>query len=388
MFSRSVSGYDPIIVKSETAARRQKYQVLEDAQNNAIEQGLQHKEELENQLNFVKYRLESARGSKSLVRKYQQYFGSSLCGGMHGRVEHKIQAIIKEAGLFEEEIKDQLASLDKEIMGIKREIRSVVKIVEDILDLNLFGESTTDHLIRELEDFIGHYSGAAEITSSPVSSISLEDDVLLLPTILLDAPDEFLKKELAQVALTGHEAPPVVQIPPQVFDPQPPEPAAKPSEPATKPPEPATNPTVSIVKPAPISSLFGSAPTVLLAENDEPTAQLLRNLLEQEGFQVKYAAEGYQAVKLIHVGPAPDLVIINMLLPYIDGLQLISQIRRKSGWHDIPIIGLTVSYNEQETIEILASGASACMKKPLNHKDLLHKISRLANSSANPQLKS
>lgn len=388
MFSRSVSGYDPIIVKSETAARRQKYQVLEDAQNNAIEQGLQHKEELENQLNFVRYRLESARGSKSLVRKYQQYFGSSLCGGMHGRVEHKIQAIIKEAGLFEEEINDQLAALDTEIQGLKREIHSVVKIVEDILDLNLFGESTIDHRIRELEEFIDHYDDTAKITSSPVCSISHEDDALLLPTLLLDAPNGFMKKELAQVAVTRHEAPPEVQNPPQVFDPQTPVPATKSHEFATELPVPATDPLVSVVKPAPISSLFGSAPTVFLAENDEPTALLLRNLLEQEGFQVKYAAEGYQAVKLIHVGPAPDLVIINMLLPYIDGLQLINQIRRKSGWHDIPIIGLTVSYNEQETIEILASGASACMKKPFNSKDLLHRISHLANSSANPQLKS
>lgn len=363
IFSRSVSGYDPLFVQTETTARLQKFRALEEAQTSAIEEVLKQSYEIETQLDIFKSQLESARGSSGLTEKYRENFGSNLLRKVEGQVNQEVQDMINETEIFEKEISGEVSALDTEIDLIKRDIRSVIKVIEDIVEINGFSGSSREDRIREIDVLIDHYAAKIPTAMPAGKLVALHKDSLLLQTPLFeDRPQD---KEMAQVALADHKVT---------------------TKHTDKRPSEQSPAALAKFEPAGLSAYFGKSPSVLIAENDEDTANLLRSLFEKEGFQVKYAADGYQAVKFVHSGPQPDLVVLNMLLPYIDGLQLIKQIRRKKGWSNVQIIGLTVSYNEQDTTEIFESGANDCVTKPFNPSDLIARISRLANSLHNPQL--
>ncbi len=117
-------------------------------------------------------------------------------------------------------------------------------------------------------------------------------------------------------------------------------------------------------------------PTLLMAEDEEDTASLLRFLLERSGYQVVHAPDGKQAQQLIDTMPAPSLVLLDIMLPHISGLQLLPYIRKKPEWKQVPIIMLTADSSEHDIEQALASGANDYMVKPFNPRELSARLSR------------
>lgn len=117
-------------------------------------------------------------------------------------------------------------------------------------------------------------------------------------------------------------------------------------------------------------------PTLLMAEDEEDTASLLRFLLERSGYHVVLAPDGKQAQQLIDTLPVPSLVLLDIMLPHMSGLQLLPYIRKKPEWKQVPIIMLTADSSEHDIQQALASGANDYMVKPFNPRELSARLSR------------
>lgn len=128
--------------------------------------------------------------------------------------------------------------------------------------------------------------------------------------------------------------------------------------------------------------LEGETPKVaLVVEDDDQIAYLLRFILEREGFKVEAAADGRLANDLVMNGPTPALVLLDVMLPFMDGYQLLAAIRARKGWETVPVLMLTAKSQEKDIVRALDSGAADYMVKPFRPDELRSRIRRLMKES-------
>lgn len=123
-------------------------------------------------------------------------------------------------------------------------------------------------------------------------------------------------------------------------------------------------------------------PTLFMAEDEEDTASLLRFLLERAGYHVVHAPDGHQAQQLIDTIAPPSLILLDIMLPHVSGLQLLPYIRNKAEWQRVPIVMLTADSSEHDIQQALATGANDYMVKPFNPRELTARLSRLLKVAA------
>lgn len=117
-------------------------------------------------------------------------------------------------------------------------------------------------------------------------------------------------------------------------------------------------------------------PSILLIEDDEEIAFILKFILPREGFSVLHAPDGRAASEMINTLAPPKLVLCDIALPYIDGFQLISQIRSKQEWRDVPLIMLTAKSQESNIVRAIEAGANDYIIKPFSPKELVARLRR------------
>ena len=120
---------------------------------------------------------------------------------------------------------------------------------------------------------------------------------------------------------------------------------------------------------------------ILIAEDDKSVSYLLEFILNREGFATACAADGRAAELLFDMESKPLLILLDVMLPYQDGFQLIRIIRTKRDWHDVPIIMLTANSQEQDIVRALDSGANDYVVKPFQPNELLARVRRLVKGS-------
>lgn len=118
-------------------------------------------------------------------------------------------------------------------------------------------------------------------------------------------------------------------------------------------------------------------PVVLVAEDDVPIAFLLQFLLEREGFRVLLARDGHEAQKLVDEIPPPQLVLLDVMMPYADGFEVLARLRAKPDWRSTPVIMLTARSQEKDIVRALDAGASDYVIKPFLPEELKARIRRL-----------
>jgi len=113
----------------------------------------------------------------------------------------------------------------------------------------------------------------------------------------------------------------------------------------------------------------------ILVTDDEPTVrEVVRRYLERDGFRVLEAVDGPGALALVHDEPV-DLIVLDLMLPGIDGLEITRQLREAtSGGEDLPIIMLTAKTSEAERIEGLEIGADDYVTKPFSPGELVARV--------------
>src|SRR3954463_14606733 len=112
---------------------------------------------------------------------------------------------------------------------------------------------------------------------------------------------------------------------------------------------------------------------ILIVEDEEPLTLLLRYNLETEGYEVDTAARGDEGdVKLKE--SAPDLVVLDWMLPGLSGIELCRRLRARPETRQLPIIMLTARGEESERVRGLATGADDYIVKPFSVPELLARV--------------
>ncbi len=122
-----------------------------------------------------------------------------------------------------------------------------------------------------------------------------------------------------------------------------------------------------------------SQPIIFMTEDDEEMRHLLSFYLEREGFNIVFATDGMEAQTMIEMMTPPDLVLLDIMLPYMNGFELIKFIRQRPDWKDVPIVMLTARSDEDDVVRALKLGANEYIVKPFKPREMVMRIRRFLN---------
>ncbi len=116
-------------------------------------------------------------------------------------------------------------------------------------------------------------------------------------------------------------------------------------------------------------SMCNGKPTILVVEDYADTREMMRLMLDMLGYYVIEAEDGAQAVRMA-LEKHPDLILMDINMPVMDGFQASAQIRRQPGSVNIPIIACTARNQWEWRNKAISAGCSDFMAKPLNFDEL------------------
>lgn len=125
-----------------------------------------------------------------------------------------------------------------------------------------------------------------------------------------------------------------------------------------------------------------TAPSILVVEDDEHIGELLGFLLERQGYRVDRCTDGRAArafiegVRPSEGHPPPRLILLDVMLPFCDGFELVGLIRAQPGWDAVPIIMLTAKTTESDIVRALDAGANDYIVKPFQPNELMARLRR------------
>ena len=114
---------------------------------------------------------------------------------------------------------------------------------------------------------------------------------------------------------------------------------------------------------------------IVLAEDNTTLSLLLKFRLEKEGYELFMAVDGKEAVELINTH-TPDLIITDIMMPFVSGLEVISHVRIKLD-SDTPIIVFSSAGQEEMVLKAFNIGANDFMGKPFSPNELVIRVKRL-----------
>lgn len=114
---------------------------------------------------------------------------------------------------------------------------------------------------------------------------------------------------------------------------------------------------------------------VLVADDSETVLLMLRRRLEFSGYEVATATDGREALAAANGDPAPDLILLDAMMPNMSGLEALQSLR--AAGNDVPVIVVSAYRYGHEPDEVLQLGADGCLGKPFDWDTLLGEIERL-----------
>jgi two-component system phosphate regulon response regulator PhoB len=117
-------------------------------------------------------------------------------------------------------------------------------------------------------------------------------------------------------------------------------------------------------------------PRILVVEDEQALAGVLRYNLEAEGYEVAEAADGHEALLQVAERP-PDAILLDWMLPGVSGLEVCRQVRRQSATRAIPILMLTARGEEADRVRGLDLGADDYVTKPFSPGELMARLRAL-----------
>jgi two-component system alkaline phosphatase synthesis response regulator PhoP len=116
---------------------------------------------------------------------------------------------------------------------------------------------------------------------------------------------------------------------------------------------------------------------ILVVEDDPVVARLVGHLLTRRGFTVHLAADGLRARELLATLRRPAVVVIDVMLPYVSGFELIAEIRNTPEWERVPVIVLTSKSHESDVLRAFDAGVNDYVVKPFTPDTLQEKINAI-----------
>lgn len=111
-------------------------------------------------------------------------------------------------------------------------------------------------------------------------------------------------------------------------------------------------------------------PKILVVDDEKPISDIVKFNLDKEGYDVVTAYDGEEAIEKVE-SEKPDLILLDLMLPKIDGLEVARQVRAK---HNIPIIMVTAKDSELDKVVGLELGADDYVTKPFSNRELVARV--------------
>jgi len=124
-----------------------------------------------------------------------------------------------------------------------------------------------------------------------------------------------------------------------------------------------------------------SAPRYILVADDEPhIGRIIKMKLEQGPFRVTLAYDGQEALDIVNNGEQIDLVLLDLMMPKLSGLDVLKRIREQEKFKSLPCIILTAGGEAKHERDALALGATQFLTKPFSPKKLYALVARLTGA--------
>jgi len=116
---------------------------------------------------------------------------------------------------------------------------------------------------------------------------------------------------------------------------------------------------------------------ILIVEDDDDLVRLATHWLEREGYKVEYAPDGESALALLARDPLPALVLLDVMLPKIDGFELLRRIRADRRTKTLAVVMVTSFSRDRDAVRGRELGANDYIVKPLHELDFLKRVEHL-----------
>ena len=115
---------------------------------------------------------------------------------------------------------------------------------------------------------------------------------------------------------------------------------------------------------------------ILIVEDKATSSELLRTVLEQQGYAVDEAGDGEEALRKVNERP-PDLVLMDLQIPARNGFEVVQEIRKNPQLQSIPVVAVTASAMHGDREKAIEAGFTGYISKPVSLVQLRREVSRL-----------
>ncbi|MBL8088642.1 MAG: response regulator [Chthonomonas sp.] len=119
---------------------------------------------------------------------------------------------------------------------------------------------------------------------------------------------------------------------------------------------------------------------VLVCDDERHIVRLIQVNLEKQGYQVITAFDGKDGLEKIRA-EKPDLVVLDVMMPYMDGFEVLKNLRRDPATESLPVIMLTAKAQDKDVFEGYHYGADMYLTKPFNPMELVSFVKRIATTT-------
>lgn len=118
---------------------------------------------------------------------------------------------------------------------------------------------------------------------------------------------------------------------------------------------------------------------ILTVDDEKHIVRLIQVNLERQGYEVVTASDGREALEKVDA-ERPDLVILDVMMPYMDGFEVLQNMKRNPSTRDIPVIMLTAKAQDADVFKGWQSGVDCYLTKPFNPMELISFVQRIFKS--------
>lgn len=121
--------------------------------------------------------------------------------------------------------------------------------------------------------------------------------------------------------------------------------------------------------------------SILVVEDEDDSADLLRHSLERQGYSVVHAKDGRQVIDMLDTLRPTALILLDMVIPYVNGFELLGVFRRHADWKHVPIVVVSANTYPPDIQRALAEGATTYHAKSNSQRTLLKSIRTVLGST-------
>jgi two-component system alkaline phosphatase synthesis response regulator PhoP/two-component system response regulator VicR len=121
---------------------------------------------------------------------------------------------------------------------------------------------------------------------------------------------------------------------------------------------------------------------ILVCDDERSIVRLIQVNLEKQGYNVVTAYDGKDGLEKIRA-EKPDLVVLDVMMPYMDGFEVLKNLRRESATEALPVIMLTAKAQDKDVFEGYHYGADMYLTKPFNPMELITFVKRILGGAGN-----